>query len=268
MHDEEVWEEEEDEDDDDTDDDTDDDDDSDRDVDSLVDDILDGDRDVAGVVVAAPAGAKVKLDIDKDHPDWIRVEVTHSSLERMTRYIGRDADGKLFVKNDYLIVKDEGTGLGGKIFGEQIKQAAEAGFDYITCWAAGSYGDTTWNGYYTWPRFGYDQDLASMPSQGQQSKACVERAKRDFPDAKSVLDIMEEDDVQLSEADAQEIRDKCAVLDKKLKRPVKPREKITGADWWLVHGVGLKKAVFQLKEPPPSRSREVLATYLAQKKKK
>ena len=112
------------------------------------------------------------------------------------------------------------------MFAEQVANAREAGFDWIECHAAGFKGGV-YNGYYTWPRFGYDQELDTLRDQNT-----AEAAKRDFPEAKTVLDIM------------------------------KTKE---GRDWWKENGADLHKAKFDLREG--SRSMKILEAYLHERAK-
>ncbi len=82
------------------------------------------------------------------------------------------------------------------------------------------------NGYYTWPRLGYDAPLSDVKVQISPSK-WTELQQR-FPNAQSILDIMETKD---------------------------------GRDWWKTNGRDLHNAKFDLAEG--SRSRRVLEAYLA-----
>jgi hypothetical protein len=61
-------------------------------------------------------------------------------------------DNQLFVAEQ----GERGSGLGRQVFGRQVEQATEMGFERLVTYAArgGEY-----NGYYTWPRFGYDGPL-------------------------------------------------------------------------------------------------------------
>jgi len=64
-------------------------------------------------------------------------------------------DGKMIMVNDFFLLKEKGTGLGTQMLYEQAKNAFELGVSELACEAAR--GDkNTYNGYYTWPRLGYD----------------------------------------------------------------------------------------------------------------
>lgn len=63
-----------------------------------------------------------------------------------------------YVYNDYFRVKGafQGEGIGTKLLYNQAKAAQKAGFKYLKCDAyRRPDGDDSFNGYYTWPRLGY-----------------------------------------------------------------------------------------------------------------
>lgn len=237
--------------------------DDDENEDELIETLLDGDRDKAGKLLGAPEGASVKLSFDDDS---ISVDITHKYLETCERTIGTDDEGNKFIHNDYLrVTADAPRGFGSELFSRQVEAAREAGFAYIETHAAGSYGNPHFNGYYTWPALGYDQPLDELARQGASGRRCAQKAALVFPDAESVLDIFDVAEVTgLSEVDAQEIREKCAAVDRKLGKEPKDRTIITGADWWKVHGTGMEHARFDLGE----NSRSAKWHNLSTKKKK
>lgn len=155
----------------------------------------------------------------------VRVEVKHPKLDRVSRFVGVDAEGKRFIKNEIIEVKKEfqKEGMGADIFAKQAEAASSEGFDYIGTHAAGGPGQKM-NGYYTWPRFGYDQPLDKLPP----DKLSEVSAK--FPGAKSVLDVMATKE---------------------------------GRDWWKDNGTELTDAKFDLN--PGSRSMRILAAYLSER---
>lgn len=159
------------------------------------------------------------------------VTIGHPKLKDCRRFIGIDAEGRKFIKNDLIEIKKEyqGEGLGTTIFSAQVAQAAEQGFDYIQCHAAGEPGGRM-NGYYSWPRMGYDESVESIRKHNHSLAGKIEEA---FPDAESVLDIFESPG---------------------------------GEEWWKANGSDLYDARFDLSEG--SRSREVLAAYLAERAKR
>ena len=65
------------------------------------------------------------------------------------------------ISNAGMRVDEPGTGqgLGTRIFAQQVEHAAAAGFTSINVHAAGAALNNIANGYYTWPRLGYDASL-------------------------------------------------------------------------------------------------------------
>jgi SPP1 gp7 family putative phage head morphogenesis protein len=130
-------------------------------------------RDIAGLV-GAQAGSKVKVHgywklksglafaISVDHPKY--------NCQRMLNFT---KSGRT-ISNEEIDVYKTGTGLGTKIFSEQVEYAASKGFLYIETLA----GDVGKNGYYTWARLGYDAKLVGT------------RHKELFPKANNLSDLM------------------------------------------------------------------------------
>jgi GNAT superfamily N-acetyltransferase len=174
----------------------------------------------AGVMVGAPAGAKVKLESLKDE---IRITVEDERISRCVRRFARQGD-YLVCHNDVFEVRQDyqNQGIGADVFTRQAEALSAVGFDYIQCYAARG---KEYNGYYTWPRFGYDQTLASL---ARDNPRIVEEVKNEFPDANSILDVM-------STAE--------------------------GREWWRENGTDLPRAKFDLD--PADRSMRVLTAYAA-----
>lgn len=172
----------------------------------------------------------------------VEVRIKHPKIQDCLRTFGKDARGNLFVHNDLFVVKSEyrEEGIGADVFSAQVQACAAAGVSWIECHAAGPPINRHMNGYFTWPRFGYDQDIDDF-KQDEQAKI-----RERFPEAKSVLDIM---------ATAE------------------------GREWWggkknpdgtripgTANGINLLLAKFDLT--PGSRSMKVLAAYLEETKGK
>ena len=140
----------------------------------------------------------------------IDVKTTHKDYQS-----GRTIKGDT-IKNDYLFIEKEaqGKGLGTKILKEQVDAGAKNGFKSIVTDAEGSPHDKSMNGYYTWPRLGYDAELKDV-SGGMLTKA----AQTVVPGAAKVSDLM------------------------------KSKE---GRDWWKENGVSFR-AKFDLSEGSQSR---------------
>jgi hypothetical protein len=102
-------------------------------------------------------------------------------------YVRRMA-ARLVLLNDGFHIRlrrSQGRGLGLRVFRRQVAGAAALGIDSIQA-TASRRGDE--NGYYTWPRFGFD---GAMPA----------RLRRDLPSglrwARTVLDLMEREEGRL-----------------------------------------------------------------------
>ncbi len=80
-------------------------------------------------------------------------------------------------------MKTKGTGFGAKFFARQVEGCRKAGIKYIENLSARS---ESMNGYYTWPRFGYDAPL----TENYIDLAVVRAVRAQFPDAKTLLDVM------------------------------------------------------------------------------
>jgi len=121
-----------------------------------------------------------------------------------------------------------GQGLGAQVFSKQVENCIAHGMSDIRTYAARGVGV---NGYYTWPRFGYDETLTKLALEKtawwEQNQSYIEQ---NFPGAKSVLDIM---------------------ITKE------------GRDWWKQNGTEMASARFDLSNG--SRSRRVLEAYLAER---
>lgn len=112
-------------------------------------------RDLAGLA-GAPDGAKVVLSAPYD---WlIRADVIGDDCSATRAFHRDEATGKLIIDNESLFISKDarGKGLGASIFGRQVKAGINAGASAIQCEAARGEG---MNGYYTWPRFGYDAPI-------------------------------------------------------------------------------------------------------------
>ncbi len=180
-------------------------------------------------LVGAPDDATVEIGVTK--AGQLVVSVEHPTFTAK-RYIGNDDDGYLFIKNDEFFMKPgaQGKGLGSDVFGRQVEQAQEMGIDYIKCHAAKDNPrnpEKPHNGYYTWPRLGYDQSLEDL---ADEEPGLASTVRKKFPGAKMILDVM------------------------------RTKE---GRDWWKANGTDLFEMRFDLSTG--SRSLRVLGAYLEER---
>jgi hypothetical protein len=109
------------------------------------------------------------------NPDTGKME---SKQYEAGRTISLHPDGTRSIHNDSF----EGKGSGLQMFGRQVENATKWGFTHIDTYAAGQGSGTTgkrpeegeYNGYYTWPRFGYNgkvhpDDVERMPPDVQRN---------------------------------------------------------------------------------------------------
>jgi hypothetical protein len=116
-------------------------------------------RDEIASIVGAPDGSTITLT--REGSD-IFVRIKHPDIHKMSRYIRTDADGKLFIYNDYFMlnpdIKQVGRGL--EIFNKQLRASVANDVQYFKCFGAGSKSRIDeWSGYYVWPRYGYQAPL-------------------------------------------------------------------------------------------------------------
>jgi SPP1 gp7 family putative phage head morphogenesis protein len=86
----------------------------------------------------------------------IKLEIRTPGI-RMIRSYGRDKAGQLVA--DHGEIEAKGQGL--RIFSAAVDRMRASGFVRIQNFAAGGYQDPTYNGYYTWARYGYDAEIPS-----------------------------------------------------------------------------------------------------------
>lgn len=98
-----------------------------------------------------------------------------------TRHFYRDKDGSVVVYNEAIEIKDTGKGLGTEIFSRQVAGLAAMGVSRIECFAEGQPGDEEFNGYYTWPRLGYD---------GKIPEVAAKRLPKEFAGTKTVQEVL------------------------------------------------------------------------------
>lgn len=156
------------------------------------------------------------------------------------RKVYKSTKGDIVIYNDHFYINDDElakSGSGLKIFASQVDAAIKAGVDRIECQAAGDYrqsqksGRERMNGYYTWPRFGYD---------GIISGEWIDRYAHRLEE----FGVSKED-----------IRDGTVHVSSLMKTP-------EGREFWLKKGMDINVS-FDLKEG--SLSRRVLSEYLKEK---
>ncbi|QZA80845.1 hypothetical protein [Deefgea piscis] len=126
---------------------------------------------LAAKLTGAPDGSTIEMWLEDDISAHFKIRnaLFEAPAEReIQAYDG----GYILVLNNYLRIKPEyqSQGIGVRMFAHEVSTAKELGVTQIMLWAAGNSKDTTYNGYYTWARFGFDAELtdadkADLPSE-------------------------------------------------------------------------------------------------------
>jgi hypothetical protein len=93
-----------------------------------------------------------------NYGNQIAITVKNEHIKEQLRFIEQDYKGNLFIKNYYFETNPGSPpGFGTKVFTDQVNAARAMGVKYIKTGAEGD--NPKFNGYYTWPRLGYDGEL-------------------------------------------------------------------------------------------------------------
>jgi len=123
------------------------------------------DQDLAWAVGALDDSELSVYDIGGD----VYIRIKHPLIESQDRYIKQDARGRLYIENnDFIKAQDAPRGVGLQSFARQVFGARNLGAHRIAAHAAGTINTPQWNGYYTWPRLGYNapltaEEMADLP---------------------------------------------------------------------------------------------------------
>lgn len=133
-------------------------------------------------LVGPLSGARVKLraaeKLDEFDEDAIEIDIDHKYY-KANRRIVRDERGRTVIENVSFDAKPGAPkGLGVRALHRQATAANQAGIKTIRTLASGEPG-TKLNGYYTWPRIGYNGEIpatlrANMPKELRSSKTTHE----------------------------------------------------------------------------------------------
>ena len=117
-------------------------------------------------------GSNVNLYFDDINKSYIIASI-QSPYGTQTRVLKSNGIGKSpYIKNDYFAISEEfrGSGVGTKSLARQVEFASKLGVSHIDTYAYRSsiYNsdgtlnkEQSYNGYYTWPRLGYDANLSN-----------------------------------------------------------------------------------------------------------
>lgn len=174
----------------------------------------------AAALVGLPRGAKVALGASRSDGS-LRIDAEHPDLAG--RFVSIVNKGRIYISLIVVSASAQGRGVGTAVFSNMVDKARQLGLKTIECHAAGSAAekDSGYNGYYTWPRLGFDEPLKQV-----FGKVEMDQVQREFPGAETVLDVMEREG---------------------------------GAQWWKENGRDMYGATFDLSDG--SRSMRVLEAY-------
>ena len=184
----------------------------------------------AGKLIGAPEGSYVSLAHDKENGiHKLIVVAEHPHLEDLSFVFHQNPEtgnvhselGSMYVHPD-----KKGNGIGSQIFHNAVKEQAKLGIKDMETYAVKGPSE---NGYYTWPRLGFDAPLHEVYD-------------RDIPRHISKLDQIE--DVVPG---AKTVRDVISHPE--------------GRKWWKENGKEIKDAKFDLTEG--SDSRNILDNYMS-----
>lgn len=154
-------------------------------------------REVASLV-GAPDDASVAVEAEEDPfvGHVIKVQTTHADYTS-TRTFYRDDSGLVCSNDEFWVSKDkQGSGIGSDVFGRQVENAIAMGVSRIECYAAKENPQDSanpHNGYYTWPRMGYDVDRSELEKRANKTDkrlAAYEEMSKKFGDFASLHDVM------------------------------------------------------------------------------
>jgi DNA topoisomerase I-like protein len=128
-----------------------------------------------GAIVGALDGASIGVwsnrtvhnggIIGKSDVAYVLMNVDHSEYEAQRMFFERD--GQKIMSNTEFLVTTPGKGIGTQIFSDQVANLVTLGFSKIITEAARNDDpDEKMNGYYTWPRLGYDGPIPKHISDG------------------------------------------------------------------------------------------------------
>jgi len=126
-------------------------------------------RDYAALV-AAPPGARVELTASYSYRgDTIQLSIKHPLYDKQERTLYRNPQGELELHHSYWRMSNQApAGTARQVFWGVVNAALKYKIQKITTMAAGNRSSSSFNGYYTWARFGFNGSLsqyyrASLP---------------------------------------------------------------------------------------------------------
>lgn len=92
----------------------------------------------------------------------VTLSIKHPEYKMAREFFREKGTGDLVCNNSYFEAYETRTGLGSKVFSKQVATLKDAGFKRMETLAArGDVDGYLMNGYYTWPRLGYNGEIPS-----------------------------------------------------------------------------------------------------------
>jgi DNA topoisomerase IB len=143
------------------------------------------DEGTVAAMVNAVDGASVTVEF-LGNLSYMKAETSRTGVHAERTFYRRD--GKVFVRNNLFTINPTSPhkGHGVRLFVNQVQALRNSGVDHIETYASGNGQiESEYNGYYTWPRMGYD---------GVMEEFCYERLpeelRQKLGNSRSVLDLM------------------------------------------------------------------------------
>lgn len=192
------------------------------------------DDSILGAIANTTDNGKVRIRVlNENHVEISTEPESNNGVKSLRKFYKRD--GKLICKNHFLSIKNSSPykGSGYKLFAAQVQALKELGVSKITTDAhIGTESAGLLNGYYTWPRMGYDGKLSFSIWKKIPEKIRDQLPKSDSPFGK-ILDLYD----------------------------------VTGGkEWWLNNGESIYDATFDLSDD--SRSMKVLNAYIKEREER
>ena len=144
----------------------------------------------AHAMIGAPADAKVNVIYDSFNTVVVKASGTDqdAGAYNMAREF-KAPSGDKYVVNQSFNVEKPGTGFGVAVLQKQVEECANHGYERIETSAARGSGQ---NGYYTWPRLGYDNNPSyeTLDSAIRWSRRATEVWKEKFSEVTRVSELM------------------------------------------------------------------------------
>ena len=144
--------------------------------------------------IASAAGAtdgsnvSIKMSSGESRYGWrMDVNIENKKLKHKASRQVKNFDGDVIIQNSYNAVEGGPPGTGTRIFRRQADMSQQLGVDRFLTHAAGDPSHEFYNGYYTWPRLGYDCPIPEEALENLRKLVAQGRADMIASGAKEIL---------------------------------------------------------------------------------